>query len=79
MNPSTRFQCCFCGQSIKGDAVDPLQLVVSEHSYWDASKSEAENPPTQSLWCHTDCLGDRLDGTVPFLDHAARIDDPGDV
>lgn len=56
-----RVQCCFCAETIKLTAQEPIECAVH---YRDGS--------TQGLWCHVDCLGLRLHPGVPFLSRADR-------
>ena len=49
--------CCFCGKQIESS-----QLLIFNVTYPDNS--------AQSLFAHHDCLGSKLDPSVPFLSHA---------
>ena len=66
------YQCCFCAQMVQPDQIDPLQLIVLERADWNSNSAEH---PTQSLWCHTGCLAERLHAGVPFLKHDERMED----
>jgi len=51
--------CCFCEQNL-GES-DSLTLIVTA-----ADRRTEENAPRQQVWCHPDCLGQRLAPSVPF-------------
>jgi hypothetical protein len=49
-------QCCICGRTIEQSAVEPMPLTAT---HFDASQTH--------MWCHIDCLGERLHASVPWL------------
>jgi hypothetical protein len=49
---ATRFQCCFCGDSIASDAIT-LNILLGEGG-------------TQQIFCHLDCLQRVLHSSVPL-------------
>ena len=49
--------CCFCAE-----AIDTQELLTISIAYQDGSG--------QSLFAHHDCLGSRLNPSVPFLSYA---------
>ena len=49
--------CCFCAQEVESS-----QMLTLNVTYPDDS--------VQSLFAHHDCLGSKLDPSVPFLNHA---------
>jgi hypothetical protein len=51
VHPS-RYQCCFCGQSIAGEP--PREMVLT-----------LEGDATQHLYCHEGCLRQALHPSVP--------------
>jgi hypothetical protein len=55
-----RFACCFCGESSDSESRESLTLVVAA-----SSASEGEHP-TQQMFCHAECLAQRLSPNVPF-------------
>jgi hypothetical protein len=50
--------CCFCGRSV--DEAEALSLAVT------AAQATMVPGPTQGLWCHAGCLGERLSPDVPY-------------
>ncbi|MEY2432574.1 MAG: hypothetical protein QOC92_2299 [Acidimicrobiaceae bacterium] len=56
-----RTECCFCSVSVEADAPGALTLVVAA-----VARSNEVDRPTQQLWCHAACLGERLTPSVPF-------------
>jgi len=65
-------QCCFCGEGIIDDGVEPLQLAIQEASSW---KNGGADPWNQALFAHVDCLGSRLHQSVLFLNHRDRLEE----
>lgn len=61
-------QCCFCDAAVDSSDGETLTLVVSK-----ASRVEDRDAPTQQMWCHAHCLGDRVSDAVPF--EASAFDD----
>ena len=47
-------QCCFCGESVSGEAL--LHIVL-----------DLPRGASQDLWAHGQCFADRLHPSVPFL------------
>jgi len=62
---SSNAECCFCSESLDIKSTNALTLVIAA-----ASRTAEANAPTQQLWCHPRCLGDRLAPRVPFLPDA---------
>ena len=56
----TDYVCCFCGTTINPGGRDISYFLLVTR--WDRPEAEQEN---QSLWCHFDCLDQRLDESVP--------------
>ncbi len=56
--------CCFCGYPILADEVEPMALNVFDRG--------ADNG--QSFCSHVDCLKKCLHESIPFLDHADRLE-----
>jgi hypothetical protein len=54
-------QCCFCDAAVDPFLSDSLTLVLA-----GASRVADADAPTQQLWCHAECLSDRLSAAVPF-------------
>ncbi len=55
--------CCFCGDVIEENKVEPLAVSVFERA--------ADNG--QQLFAHVDCLGSRLHWSIPFLSYEDRM------
>ena len=53
--------CCFCDEAVDPSLTQSLTFVVAA-----ASRLEDGDAPTQQLWCHEQCLSDRLSAAVPF-------------
>lgn len=59
-NPDTiKFQCCFCGDMIDSSR-DSFQLSVSKGFFFEPGH------PSESFWCHSQCLKQMLHPSVPF-------------
>ncbi len=56
MTSVDRPQCCFCGNAIVVDSVDPVELTIR------ITKDEE-----QGLYCHHRCLKKSLDASVPLF------------
>lgn len=57
-----KYICCFCGDEIRHGQVDPLHLLLkSLGSSGDVSEG------TQDLFCHANCLSERISTGIPFL------------
>jgi hypothetical protein len=54
-------ECCFCGTGIDPAEPGSLTFVVAA-----AARFSEPDAPTQQLWCHAMCLGERLVPRVPF-------------
>ncbi len=52
------YQCCFCAAALPSDA---LALVVIA-----ATRAQDATAPSQTMWAHTACLGERLAPGIPF-------------
>ena len=59
---NNNYQCCFCGNAIKSNkklGVTGLVVVMN----WDKDREEQQE---QQLFCHMDCLKNRMDSKVPL-------------
>jgi hypothetical protein len=56
---ATKFQCCFCGDTI-ASSEDPYQISASKGFFFEAGQ------PSESFWCHSQCLKQKLHPSVPF-------------
>ncbi len=56
---SVEYQCCFCGQSIESVGFDVGGLLYTTNV--DGSEDRHHS---QQLWCHTECLKQRLHPSV---------------
>jgi hypothetical protein len=54
-------ECCFCSTPLDAAEVGSLSLVIAA-----ADRLSESHAPTQQLWCHATCLGERLPSRVPF-------------
>lgn len=57
-----RYQCCFCGDTVKPQKPDVISILVT--SNWTLDTGEQAN---QQLFCHSACLQRKLHPSVPFL------------
>jgi hypothetical protein len=54
-------ECCFCGTPVDPAVAGSLTFIVAA-----AERLREADAPTQQLWCHAACLGERLASRVPF-------------
>jgi len=54
-------ECCFCSTPVDANEDGSLTFVVAA-----AGRLHEPDRPTQQMWCHARCLGDRLASRVPF-------------
>lgn len=68
---SNQYQCCFCALTIESAGADVGGLLYTTNI--DRSEEEQHS---QQLWCHAQCLKQRLDASVPLyvLDLVAAVD-----
>lgn len=52
-------QCCFCGENINSDNINPCELIVI--SNWDKSPCKQGE---QVFWTHMECLRDGMHDSV---------------
>jgi hypothetical protein len=53
--------CCFCSTPLDPNEAGSLTFVVAA-----ARRLREADKPTQQMWCHAQCLGDRLASRVVF-------------
>lgn len=59
-----KYQCCFCGENIQSNQIDVTGLTgLIVVSNWDKSQ---ELQQEQQLFCHMECLRDKLAKDVPL-------------
>lgn len=56
---SEKYQCCFCGLTIESTGFDVGGLLYTTN--FDGSEDRQNS---QQLWCHTECLKQRLHSSV---------------
>lgn len=52
-------KCCFCGENINSDNINPCELIVI--SNWDKS---ADQQNDQVFWTHMKCLSNKMHDSV---------------
>lgn len=52
-------QCCFCGENVDSDNINPCELVVV--SNWDKPANQQND---QVFWTHMKCLSDKMHDSV---------------
>jgi hypothetical protein len=55
---NVRTQCCFCGNDIARQTPDPVELTIEF--------PQDDEPISQSLYCHYDCLTRTVHKSVPL-------------
>ena len=60
MSQQLEYQCCFCGSQIVENGHDPVILTVT-------MSGKSAIGVSQDLFCHGQCLKDRLRPEVPIL------------
>lgn len=69
-----RTACCFCGETIAQDRVEPLVLSVMS---WRVVAEAPDDFTSQNFTCHYACLRERVVPEAPMLRDAFRLhDDP---
>jgi len=58
---TSKYICCFCGDTIKSNELDITGLVIV--SNWDKAPDRQQE---QQLFCHMNCLKESLDTKVPL-------------
>lgn len=58
---SGKFECCFCGETVDPEQRGSLTCVVAA-----ATSAREPGSPTQQLWFHGVCLGEKLRPNVTF-------------
>ncbi len=61
------YQCWFCGQGIELDDTHAVMITVENLWRWEAG-STSEDDPLQSVYAHSTCARDRMDGANMALD-----------
>jgi hypothetical protein len=65
------YQCCFCGLRIESVGFDVGGLL-----YTTNVDSSGDKQHSQQLWCHTDCLKQRLNSSAPlYVLEIAKIEE----
>jgi len=59
INEKTGLQCCFCGENIVSDDINPCDINILTN--WDKSIKKQNN---QTFWCHLDCFREKLHSSV---------------
>lgn len=54
-------ECCFCESALDPADTESLAMVVTA-----AARVGDDRAPSQQLWCHAECLSQRLRPKVPF-------------
>jgi hypothetical protein len=58
--------CCFCGQHVVRDGLDPCELALT--TKWGRDEDVgADEPTTQGFFCHASRFRQRLDARVPSI------------
>lgn len=57
---SFEYQCCFCGQAVQSVGFDVGSLLYTTN--FDSASEDTHH--SQQLWCHTNCLKQRLHPSV---------------
>ena len=67
MSPMLDFQCWFCGEGI--DRTDSGAIIMTVENLWRwEAESASEDDPMQSVYAHSTCAKDRLQGATMDLD-----------
>jgi hypothetical protein len=61
------YQCWFCGPGIERDDAHAVMITVENVWRWEAG-SMSEDDPLQSVYAHSTCARDRLNGATMSLD-----------
>jgi hypothetical protein len=66
--PEHAVLCCFCGESVRTEGIDPLALIVINR--WRAAEVDQHS---QQFFAHAGCVRDRM---VPSAAEEAAVLDP---
>jgi hypothetical protein len=66
-----KFQCCFCGKTLESDD-EAFQLHATKGFF------AVPGEPSQSFWCHGECIKQELHSSVPFEPEVWSLPDSND-